>query len=764
MISVLYVDDEPALLDIGKLFLEQTSGLSVDCVTSGKEALTRIASGNYDAVISDYQMPQMDGITLLKKVRETQKKLPFILFTGRGREEVVIEALNNGADFYLQKGGEPQSQFAELAHKIRIAVDRCRAESAVQKATGLLAATLESTADGMLVVDMTGTIIRHNQKFVDMWHIPEPVMAAGDDQATISAVLSQLINPKEFTDRIQHLYATPEASALDVIELKGGKVFERYTQPLKYGDLITGRAWSFRDVTRRVLVEMELRAANEEMTAAMEELVASEDELRRHIAEMAASEQKLRESEEKYRLIAENTADNIWIVDLDLNLKYISSSAQMMGGFSVEDVLSLPLGQAMSPGSLNNTTLRQLEDEIAQKVSGIDEPDRSVSFITEDKGPDGSTIFVENTISLIRDAERKPVGILGISRDISGRQRAENDLKETKLHLRSLVDNIQDPVIILDFSGTALYANRAAVTLVGITGTNSGELHSIAQYLDQPSREKAINDLAVIAQEGGPLTSEYRVMTASGETRVVEAVGIRITYQGKDADLVTLRDITERCTAQAALAEANRKLNLLAGITRHDVLNKLMVLSGSLILIKRQVTEPALVALVKKAEEASVAIRRQIEFTKTYENLGAGSPQWQDLQMVITRLPKILIPVDTGFPDVEIFADPMLELVFANLLDNTQRHGDDVHNVRVTVNESPDGLIISWTDDGIGVPADEKEKIFERGFGKNTGLGLFLVREILDITGITIRETGVPEHGARFEILVPKGKFRFLSG
>jgi signal transduction histidine kinase len=189
-----------------------------------------------------------------------------------------------------------------------------------------------------------------------------------------------------------------------------------------------------------------------------------------------------------------------------------------------------------------------------------------------------------------------------------------------------------------------------------------------------------------------------------------------------------------------------------------------MVLSGSLTLLKRQMTEPALTALVKKAEDAATAIRRQIEFTKTYENLGTCSPQWQDLRQVIGLLPKILIPVQADIPAVGIFADPMLELVFANLLDNTQRHGQDVSSILVTVEEKPEGLAISWNDDGVGIPDEEKEKIFERGFGKNTGLGLFLVREILDITRITIRETGEPGKGVRFEMTVPKGMYRFSSG
>src|SRR5512133_322983 len=127
---ILYVDDEQGLLDLGKLYLEEEK-FSVDCEISGEIALTRIASGQYDAIISDYQMPAMNGIELLKAVRQRFGNIPFILFTGRGREEVVIAAINNGADFYLQKGGDPDAQFAELAHKIRQAVLRRRSENEI---------------------------------------------------------------------------------------------------------------------------------------------------------------------------------------------------------------------------------------------------------------------------------------------------------------------------------------------------------------------------------------------------------------------------------------------------------------------------------------------------------------------------------------------------------------------------------------------------------------------------------------------------------
>ncbi|RQD80925.1 MAG: response regulator, partial [Methanocalculus sp. MSAO_Arc2] len=132
-ISVIYVDDEPALLEIGKLFLEKTGEFIVATAESAEEAILILDTQPFDAIISDYQMPGMNGIAFLKHVRSAGDMTPFIIFTGKGREEVVIQALNEGADFYLQKGGDPKAQFAELSNKVRYAVTRKRGEEALQE-------------------------------------------------------------------------------------------------------------------------------------------------------------------------------------------------------------------------------------------------------------------------------------------------------------------------------------------------------------------------------------------------------------------------------------------------------------------------------------------------------------------------------------------------------------------------------------------------------------------------------------------------------
>jgi len=170
---------------------------------------------------------------------------------------------------------------------------------------------------------------------------------------------------------------------------------------------------------------------------------------------------------------------------------------------------------------------------------------------------------------------------------------------------------------------------------------------------------------------------------------------------------------------------------------------------------------------IEKEEKAADAIGRQIEFTRYYQDIGVNVPQWHDLVQTIQKSMAQLnlegVEVTVNPPPVEIFADPLIEKVFYNLVENSLRHGGGVTAITFTGEETDKGLVVTYRDNGIGIPGEDKTRLFQKGFGKNTGLGLFLSREILSITGLSIQENGTAGNGVRFDIIAPRGKYRFLS-
>jgi signal transduction histidine kinase len=257
------------------------------------------------------------------------------------------------------------------------------------------------------------------------------------------------------------------------------------------------------------------------------------------------------------------------------------------------------------------------------------------------------------------------------------------------------------------------------------------------------------------------------VIRRDGAIRWVELNTSIIEWEGRPATLNMVRDITDRKKIEEALSHANQKLNLLSSITRHDVMNQLMVLRGYLDLSREHLGDGEAMQRYIDNEMSGVRlIERQILFTKDYQDMGVKSPVWQDLDMVLVRargsLPLGNIVIEQQHTDVQIFADPLLEKVFFNLIDNALRHGGEkMTRIRVSTHETDAGLSIVIEDDGAGIPPEYRTSLFSRGIGNNTGFGLFLAKEILSITNIAITETSEQGKGARFEVLVPKGAYRF---
>jgi PAS domain S-box-containing protein len=323
--------------------------------------------------------------------------------------------------------------------------------------------------------------------------------------------------------------------------------------------------------------------------------------------------------------------------------------------------------------------------------------------------------------------------------------------------------------------GTLLYISPACQRITG---------YSPQEFMDDPHLTETIiypddrhvfdrhrSDMKQPAGVVGVHEVDFRIFTKDGSIRWIGHT-CRSVFGDEEVSLgrrASNREITDRKQVEEALRLANTKLNLLTAITRHDIQNQVTVLLGYLTLAEETGGDPGEHDMyLKKAETAGARISHLIAFTKEYQQIGVETPTWRELRSEISEAegaaPLGNVKVENLVPrGLTLYADPLIVKVFYNLLDNAVRYGGKITQVRFSARERDGALVVVCEDDGSGVPVDEKEKIFARGYGKNTGLGLFLSREILSITGMTITEIGEPGKGARFEVTVPNGAYRFTS-
>jgi PAS domain S-box-containing protein len=609
MFFVLYVDDEAALVDVTKIFLERSGTMSVDVAVSASDAIPMLDRRHYDAIIADYQMPDMDGIAFLKYVRSRHGDLPFILFTGKGREEVVIEALNNGASFYLQKGGEPRSQFAELEHKVRLAIEGRRNADELHESRQRMADIINFLPDATFAIDLAGTVIAWNKAMEEITGIQKKdILGTGD-----------------------YSYAIPI-----------------------YG------------VKRPLLIN----------------LVLNED----------------REVERCYPYITRQ--DNKLISEL-----------------------------------------------FAPCIYG------------------GKGAYIWFIASRLYDTKGRVIGAIESIRDITDRKKMETALEESEQRYRNVIEVQTEFISRFLPDGTHVFVNEAYCRYF-----NKRREEIIGRkFIPEIPKEdrKVVRDHFASLTRDNPVAAViHQIVMPDGRVRwqrwfdraIFDGNGTLVEYQSVG------RDITEQKQGEEAIRLASKKLTLLSGVTRHDILNKISALLLYQELMMNMISDPAIMRFVRKQIDTARLIQDQIAITKDYENIGVKSPQWQEVRQVVRKAMSGLdmgdVPVDCDTGGLEIYADPLLERVFYNLFDNSLRHGKNTTQITVQFYEMPDGLTLRVRDDGRGVPGDEKEKIFGKGYGENTGLGLFLVREILSITGISVAETGAPGTGGQFDLFVPKDKYR----
>jgi CheY-like chemotaxis protein len=298
-----------------------------------------------------------------------------------------------------------------------------------------------------------------------------------------------------------------------------------------------------------------------------------------------------------------------------------------------------------------------------------------------------------------------------------------------------------------------------------ITRLSQKKYDAVVSDYDMPVMT-GLDLLKKLKAEGDP--TPFIMLTGSGpEHIVIEAFneGASFYIKKHDDKERQFAELSHKIKLAVRRHHEKRNLDLFVEMTRHDLLNKIAALSGYVEIVKANSQDPKILEYLSKQELLLTSIREQINFTQDFQNIGAQKPRWQDLEETIRQAvsmlpPDSMTPVCSACEGKEIFADSLLVKVFYNLMDNSLRHGRHVTTLRFSGREQADGLVIIYEDDGIGITEDEKESIFLKGRGKNTGLGLFLIREILALTGITIRETGRGGAGVRFELLVPADRYR----
>ena len=477
------------------------------------------------------------------------------------------------------------------------------------------------------------------------------------------------------------------------------------------------------------------------------------------ITERKAMEAEIKSSEERLQILFDNAPDGYFLTDVRGAFVDANLAAHRLTEYNRDDLEGKNIFLTKIFTSFNITKAAAL---FARNALGkVNE----VEAVTVSR-KDGSTFFADLMTYPIKIHDTNLV--MTIIRDVTERKIAEDALRESEKQNRLLIANANEGIMVVR-DNIIVSANPK---IGAILASNHSELMNV-DFTDfmQPEERLRFNELyaATLSGDGPYRSSTFTMYDAQNEKKWIEVRPSAITWKNKRSILLLANDITDRKLMEQALVQSNKKLNLLSNITRHDILNQITIILSYFDLLLQSPDSPKAAEWMDKQLNAVNLIRNQIEFTKEYESIGVTSPQWQNVGETVRRALSDAKPgmvfLDERLNYVEIFADPLIEKVFFNLYHNTLAHaGESLNQIEILLTIEPDHLTVIYQDDGKGVVPDEKEKIFQRGFGKNTGFGLYLSREILSITGLTLRENGTYGKGAKFEIQVSGNEYRLLNG
>lgn len=475
------------------------------------------------------------------------------------------------------------------------------------------------------------------------------------------------------------------------------------------------------------------------------------------ISEKKAIELALRQSERRFRELTELLPLPVFEADTEGRITFANLAAFETYGYPVE---------ALTEGiGMLDLIVPQDRDRVRENLVHVYRDHMVVREYTA-LTKSGKRFPVVIHASSIRNGT-EILGIRGIAIDVTEERNTQQVIRESEALYRTIFDNTGAATAIVGDNGRILLANHEFSLLLdypqdSMTGM---KMTDCVAAVDR-DRVRSYHQRRQADPRDAPRNYEMQFVRRGGDQLYCSVTVAHIP--GTERYVVSLLDITERQRFFDALQEANKKLSILSGITRHDILNQITAIRWYIELIRESVAgNAAIVPSINRVMECVDTVSRQIMFTRMYEEIGIAAPRWQHIETVMRtaweQLPSADVPLELSADGLEVYADPLLERVFFNLMDNSLRHGEQVTRFTVSFTTSGEDGRLLFEDDGVGVPADIKGRIFSRNFGKNTGFGLFLSRDILGITGITIRETGTEGTGACFEMTIPNGHYRFVT-
>ncbi|RQG98959.1 PAS domain S-box protein [Natrarchaeobius oligotrophus] len=699
-VVVLHVDDDESLAELTATFLErEAERIDVITATSAEEGLELLGERPIDCVVSDYDMPETNGLEFLEVVRRDHESLPFILFTGKGSEEIASEAISHGVTDYLQKEGGTE-QYTILANRVLNAVETTTAQRQQRRQLD----AIQTAREGISILDEDGRFVFVNDAYASMYGYEPDEMIGRSWEITYPEDGVEFARETILPEVGETGYWHGETQGLR----SDGTTFveDHVVSSAEDGELVC----TVRDVTDEKERKVELREL---------------DQFRQAIIESA----------------------NVWINVLDDsgNVVVWNEAAAEISGYSAEEVVGHDeIWERLYPDE-------EYRNDILEHVGSILRDEKAVEeFETTIRTKSGENRLISWHSQALMDESGRVEGSVAIGRDITDQYRA-------KRRYRTLIENL--PGIVyraeIDSSWPFEFVHGQAESITGYTTDELREGVSWGDDVVHPDdRDRIYEEVRSAVERERPFELTYRIRTKDGEPCWVWEQGQRV-----DDDLVEglITDVTDRKEREQQLNEQNRRLEEFASVVSHDLRNPLNVATGRLELARERHESEHLDAIASSLSRMERIIDSMLWLTREEREIGARSRVVLDA--VVSRAWDHVATGDatleTEMTDESIVADEtrLLQL-FENLFRNAVEHGGETVTVRVgTLSDRP-GFYVE--DDGPGIPPERRDRVFEAGYStarRGTGFGLRIVKGIVDGHGWEISVTAGIDGGTRFEIV-----------